>query len=40
MFLHSFPRIKEHVVKGLDNGEAFLDLLHGHAFGKVVIVLE
>ena len=37
-----FPlRIKEYVVKGIDNaGQAFLDLLTGDAFGKVVISLE
>jgi NADPH-dependent curcumin reductase CurA len=33
-------RIKEHVTKGLDNGEAFLDLLQGRNFGKAVYVLE
>lgn len=29
-------KIKEHVVNGLDNGEAFSDLLDGSAHGKVV----
>lgn len=33
-------KIKEHIVKGLDNGEAFLDLLQGRNFGKSVISLE
>lgn len=33
-------KVKEHVVKGLDNGESFVDLLKGTAFGKVVISME
>ena len=34
-------KIKEYVVKGLDGAEqAFLDLLTGAAFGKVVISME
>ncbi|KAI5476870.1 zinc-binding alcohol dehydrogenase domain-containing protein [Pseudohyphozyma bogoriensis] len=31
---------KEHIVKGLDNGEAFLDLMKGGNFGKSVIVFD
>lgn len=33
-------KIKEHVVKGLDNGEAFRDLLSGANNGKVVYSIE
>ncbi|GAA5953280.1 hypothetical protein JCM8115_000481 [Rhodotorula mucilaginosa] len=33
-------KIKEHIVKGIDNGEAFLDMLEGRNFGKAVISLE
>lgn len=33
-------RIREHVTKGLDEGEAFVDMLTGRAQGKAVIVLE
>ena len=33
-------KIREHIVKGLDNGEAFVDMLTGKAHGKAVIVLE
>ncbi|SCV68782.1 BQ2448_903 [Microbotryum intermedium] len=33
-------KVREHVVKGIDDGEAFLDLLTGKAQGKVVISLE
>ncbi|GAA6036882.1 hypothetical protein JCM8097_006331 [Rhodosporidiobolus ruineniae] len=33
-------RIKEHVTKGIDNGEAFVDMLEGRAHGKAVISLE
>ncbi len=32
--------IREHVTKGLDEGEAFVDMLTGRAQGKAVIVLE
>lgn len=32
--------IKEHVYKGLDNGESFLDLMQGRNFGKAVISFE
>lgn len=32
--------VKEHVYKGLDNGEAFLDLMEGRNFGKAVISFE
>ncbi|KDE08304.1 hypothetical protein MVLG_01567 [Microbotryum lychnidis-dioicae p1A1 Lamole] len=32
-------KVREHVVKGIDDGEAFLDLLTGKAQGKVVISL-
>ncbi|ORY90230.1 NAD-P-binding protein [Leucosporidium creatinivorum] len=31
---------KEHIVKGIDQGEAFLDLLKGANFGKAVVSLE
>lgn len=31
---------KEHIIKGLDNGESFLDLLKGKNFGKAIIVLD
>lgn len=40
LFLFPTPRIKEHIVKGIDNGEAFLDMLEGRNFGKAVISLE
>ncbi|GAA5943894.1 MDR family NADP-dependent oxidoreductase [Sporobolomyces koalae] len=33
-------KIREHVVRGLDNGEAFADLLSGAAHGKVVYSIE
>ncbi|GAA5842465.1 hypothetical protein JCM9279_005392 [Rhodotorula babjevae] len=33
-------KIKEHVTKGIDNGEAFLDMLEGRNFGKAVVSLE
>jgi len=33
-------KIKEHIIKGIDNGEAFLDMLEGRNFGKAVISLE
>ncbi|BGP53098.1 hypothetical protein JCM8202_004181 [Rhodotorula sphaerocarpa] len=33
-------KIKEHITKGIDNGEAFLDMLEGRNFGKAVITLE
>ncbi|BGP12905.1 hypothetical protein JCM10213_005143 [Rhodosporidiobolus nylandii] len=33
-------KIKEHVTKGIDNGEAFVDMLKGAAHGKAVISLE
>ncbi|KAM0748083.1 NAD(P)-binding protein [Meredithblackwellia eburnea MCA 4105] len=33
-------RIKEHVTKGIDEGEAFVDMLSGKAQGKAVISLE
>jgi len=33
-------KIREHITKGLDNGEAFADMLSGKAQGKAVIVLE
>ncbi|CEQ38973.1 SPOSA6832_00445 [Sporobolomyces salmonicolor] len=33
-------KIKEHVTKGIDNGEAFLDMLEGRNEGKAVISLE
>ncbi|GAA6058576.1 hypothetical protein JCM10212_007015 [Sporobolomyces blumeae] len=33
-------KIKEHVVRGIDNGEAFADMLSGRANGKVVYSLE
>jgi NADPH-dependent curcumin reductase CurA len=33
-------KVREHVVKGLDNGEAFRDLLSGAAHGKVVYSIE
>ena len=32
--------IREHITKGLDQGEAFVDMLTGKAQGKAVIVLE
>ncbi|TNY18672.1 NAD(P)-binding protein [Rhodotorula diobovata] len=33
-------KIKEHVSKGIDNGEAFLDMLEGRNFGKAVVSFE
>lgn len=33
-------KVREHVVKGLDNGEAFVDMLTGKSQGKAVYVLE
>ncbi|GAA6058031.1 hypothetical protein JCM3770_003983 [Rhodotorula araucariae] len=33
-------KIKEHVTKGIDNGEAFLDMLEGRNFGKAVVSFE
>lgn len=36
----SLKKPKEHVVKGLDQGEAFVDLLTGGNFGKSVISFE
>ncbi|GAA5890292.1 hypothetical protein JCM8208_002769 [Rhodotorula glutinis] len=33
-------KFKEHVTKGIDNGEAFLDMLEGRNFGKAVVSLE
>ena len=40
IFLSPPFRIKEHIIKGIDNGEAFLDMLEGRNFGKAVISLE
>lgn len=31
---------KEHVTKGLDNGEAIVDMLAGRNFGKSVVMFE
>ncbi|GAA5969306.1 hypothetical protein JCM11641_007545 [Rhodosporidiobolus odoratus] len=36
----SLPKPKEHVYKGLDDGQSFLDLFTGANFGKAVISLE
>ncbi|GAA5827075.1 hypothetical protein JCM11251_002232 [Rhodosporidiobolus azoricus] len=36
----SLPPPKEHIYKGLDNGESFVDLFSGGNFGKAVISLE
>ncbi|GAA5955033.1 hypothetical protein JCM21900_002765 [Sporobolomyces salmonicolor] len=33
-------KVKEHVTKGIDNGEAFVDMLEGRNEGKAVISLE
>lgn len=33
-------RTREHVTKGWDNGEAFVDMLEGRNEGKAVISLE
>lgn len=33
-------KVREHVVRGLDDGQAFVDLLSGKSQGKVVIELE
>lgn len=33
-------RTKEHITRGIDNGEAFVDMLDGRNFGKALISLE
>ncbi|GAA5902187.1 hypothetical protein JCM6882_006724 [Rhodosporidiobolus microsporus] len=33
-------KVKEHVTRGFDSGEAFVDMLEGKAHGKAVISLE
>ncbi|GAA5831826.1 hypothetical protein JCM11251_003900 [Rhodosporidiobolus azoricus] len=33
-------KVKEHITKGIDNGEAFVDMLEGKAHGKAVISIE
>ncbi|GAA5994709.1 MDR family NADP-dependent oxidoreductase [Rhodotorula paludigena] len=33
-------KTKEHITKGIDNGEAFVDMLDGRNFGKALISLE
>lgn len=33
-------KVREHVTKGIDNGEAFVDMLSGKAQGKSVVVFE
>ncbi|GAA5862774.1 hypothetical protein JCM8547_006541 [Rhodosporidiobolus lusitaniae] len=33
-------KVKEHITQGIDNGEAFVDMLEGKNFGKAVVSLE